>query len=120
LEQLPAGARITWFDNLDGWEYYPIYGRRWQFVPYPVNRDGTQFQPVHVNWRTLTEGPADSPEVARNLLKGQAQYIFVSKHRLDQWPPQYEVIARSGVVRKVYDDGYSAIFEILRQETVAR
>jgi hypothetical protein len=118
LEQLPAGSRIAWFDNYD-WEYYPMYGRRWQFVPYRVNRDGTPFQPVHVNWRTLTEGPPDSPNVVRNLVEGQAQYIFVSKHRSDQWPPQYDVIARSGTVRKVYHDGYNAIFEILRRETVA-
>ena len=123
LEQLPAGSRIAWFDNYN-WEYYQMYGRRWQLVPYRVNRDGTPFQPVHVNWRTLTVSSAKSPDVMRRLLDGQAKYIFVSKYRSDQsdqsdqWPPEYDVITHSESVRQVYNDGYSAIFEIVRAEKI--
>jgi hypothetical protein len=115
LEQLPAGSRIAWFDNYN-WEYYQMFGRRWQLVPYRVNRDGTPFQPVHLNWRTPIMNSANSPGTMRNLLDGQAQYVFVSKHGSHQWPPEYDVIARSKSVRQVYDDGYNAIFEIVRPE----
>jgi hypothetical protein len=31
LETLPLGSRIAWFDNYN-WEYYPMYGRRWQLA----------------------------------------------------------------------------------------
>jgi hypothetical protein len=117
LEQLPAGSRIAWFDNYN-WEYYQMYGRRWQLIPYRVNRDGTPFQPVHLNWRTPAMNLADSPDVMRNLLDDQAQYVFVSKYRSDQWPPEYDVIARCESVRRLYDDGYSAIFEIVRAKRI--
>ena len=54
-----------------------------------------------------------TPRIKRD---GQAQYVFVSKYHSDQWPPEYDVIARSKSVRQVYDDGYDAIFEIVRHE----
>jgi hypothetical protein len=52
LETLPSGSRIAWFDNFN-WEYYPMYGRRWQLVPVPVNPDGTSFRPLHESWRGM-------------------------------------------------------------------
>jgi hypothetical protein len=117
LEQLPAGSRIAWFDNYN-WEYYQMYGRRWQLIPYRVNPDGTPFQPVHLSWRTPAINSADSLDVMRNLLDGQAQYVFVSKYRSDQWPQEYNVIAHSESARQMYNDGYSAIFQIVRAEKI--
>ena len=111
LEALPSGSRIAWFDNYK-WEYYPMYGRRWQLAPVPVRSDGTSFRPVHYDWRYPPPELSSGPELLKNLLRAGVQYVFVSKNRGDVWPAQYNQLDRLEGVTKVYNDGYSAIFRI--------
>jgi len=111
LEKLPAGSKIAWFDNYN-WEYYPVYGRRWQFIPVPVNPDGTAFRPVHERWRASTNDRPSADELMNNLRRSGVEYVFVSKNRSDDWPAQYEHLERSNGATRLYDDGYCAIYRI--------
>jgi hypothetical protein len=111
LEALPSGSRIAWFDNYN-WEYYPMYGRRWQLVPVPVNPDGTSFRPVHESWHVPPNDSASADELLQNLVRAGIQYVFVSKNRSDTWPAQYKQLESLAGVTRVYNDGYSAIFKI--------
>lgn len=115
IEQLPSGSRIAWFDNYD-WEYYPLYGRRWQFSLRRVNRDGTPYLLAHIAWLGRASDANDTSRTVENLMAGDADYVFVSKHQSNEWPRQYGVISDSADARKIYDDGYNAIFELLRGE----
>ena len=47
-----------------------------------------------------------------NLEAVGLDYVLVTKWNRDEWPEQYEVLAQSGPAQKVYDDGYSVIWEL--------
>jgi hypothetical protein len=117
LETLPDGSRIAWFGPA-AYQYYAVFGRRLQFVPRPVEFDGSPYQPLHEAWRrdhfswwSDAETSNLSPLVA-NLIASQVNYVLVTKWNLDAWPPQQHVLATSDQAQAVYDDGYSTIWKV--------
>lgn len=123
LEALPAGSRVAWLGG-HSHPYYPLFGRRLQFRPIALDRDGTPAVPLHVRWERDPEGTAwweedEEPPLGglvANLLATDVDYVLVSCWRRPGWPPQYEVLKQSGAADAVYDDGFSSIWR-LRRET---
>lgn len=120
LEALPDGARIAWFGPA-GYQYYPIFGRRLQFVPCALRIDGLSYEPLHERWLrdpaqtawwSKGRGVIDLNRLVENLVTNGVDYIFVTKWRSDKWPQQQDVLGSSQKVRKIYNDGYSAIWQI--------
>jgi hypothetical protein len=122
LEALPAGSRIAWLGG-HSHPYYPLFGRRLQFRPVALDRDGTPAVPLHVQWQRDPEGTPwweeeEEPplgELMTNLLATDVDYVLVSRWRRPDWPAQYGVLRRSGQAESVYDDGFSSIWRLRRE-----
>jgi arylsulfatase A-like enzyme len=127
LESLPAGSRVAFFMS-EPYEYthfYPIFGRAGQLAPVLVDADGSPHAPLHESWRSArargaswwsdweARGEALDPERLRlNLAVAGADYALVTRWSLGEWPPQYEALARSGSLERLYDDGFSVLFRL--------
>ena len=119
VERLPDGASIAWFGPT-AYQYYPLYGRRLQFSPCPVNADGSAYEHLHERWLRHADGfrwwggerEPELDDLLENLRRSGAEYVFVTKWQGDHWPPQQAVLAGSGQAHCEYDDGYSAIWRL--------
>ncbi len=125
LESLPPGARIAWFGPLAN-QYYPLYGRHFQLTPWPVNTDGTAFQPVYLAWKAGVFrwwGPGPVPEkktLIQNLITAGATYVLVTRGGLPSWPPQQEMIETSTRAMPVYQDQNTTIWKLKAQTDTLR
>jgi len=121
IEGLPAGSRITWFGNWV-YQYYPLFGRHLQLDPVRVYDDGSLYKQPHCGWEDNIEYddwvkakiPMESNLLIPNLISSRIEYVVVTQGSNNQWPPQKKVLAASGKLEKIYDDGYSVIWRMKR------
>lgn len=123
IETLPPGARLGWF-AVHPHFCYPFFGRRLQFEPVDLAADGRARAPLHVRWRdghpegwwvlagSVLERDAELRQLSANLAESGVNYVIVTKWRLGEWPPQQGALENGdGLLREVYNDGYSAVWE---------
>lgn len=119
LEMLPKGSRVSWFGPT-AYQYYPIFGRWLQLVPRRVNADGSSYEHLHLRWLRDPKSTTwwakrkvgDLSKLTENLLENKIDYVFVTKWNSDEWPVQQNILAESGKAKRIYDDGYSAIWQV--------
>jgi hypothetical protein len=120
LEAAPPGSSIAYFMNRD-YEILPLFGRRYQFDPVAVDSSGNPLLPLFERFRadpTLTVFhakmplPGDPAELIHNLQTAGIKYVFVSKWRADDWPPQHAILAHSDHLRVLYQDDYSVVWRL--------
>jgi len=125
IENIPDGSSVAFFGPKT-YQYYPIFGRKFQQIPHPVNGKGLPVRPVHENFRqkpsrrwwgpTGKTGKVDLSELVDNLIAGGVDYVLVTHRRGHEWPPQREALANSEYVQLIYDDGYSVIWRIHKMD----
>ncbi len=123
VDALPSGSRIALFmsEPQDYAQLYPIFGRRLQHEPVPVERDGSPRAPLHLRWQRDAQAGAHwwsewdtranalDPLALRDRLRAQrVDYALVTRWSLGEWPPQEAALAAApGAVRIWSDDGAS-------------
>jgi hypothetical protein len=121
LESLPPGSRLALFmaEPSDYNHYYPLFGRRLQHVPVPVERDGLAQSPLHrrgrQGWWSEWERRDDpiAPDVLRrNLAAAGVDHVLVTRWTLGEWPAQRAALEAIPEARRLYDDGASAIYAL--------
>ena len=131
LERLPAGSRIAFFmsEPEEYTQYYPIFGRHLQFQPAYVDADGAARKPMHElsgqempgwwgEWEETSSGwgrrtPAiPGEQLFRNLLASGTDFVLSSRWSLGRWPPQHFLLRETPQAVEVFNDGYSAIWDI--------
>ena len=121
LESLPRGSRLAMFMAEPG-EYnhfYPLFGRRLQHVPVPVERDGSARPALHLRprrgwwseWERLDE-PVDPALLARHLAASGVDHVLVTRWTLGRWPPQRRALESIPGVITLFDDGASALYAL--------
>lgn len=124
LEQLPPGSSVTMYGVYPG-RSYPYFGRQLQLKPVITEADGIRRKPFHVYRKTMPEKaifkePGTQEEISEfqlgklidNLVSGGIEYVLVSRWWTGEWPIQHTVLAVSGGATKIYDDGYSVIWQL--------
>jgi hypothetical protein len=117
IDSLPPGSRIAWFGPA-AYQYYPLFGRRFQHRPVAVDPDGTPRPLLH---RLFAEHPEWTGERGRgrqwdlhaltgNLHAAGVEYVLVTKWDATQWPPQQAILQRCAGWEKRFDDGYSTLW----------
>jgi len=121
LELVPHGSRVASFGP-DSYRYYATFGRRLQLVPVRTQGDGSPYLFAHEYFarhrlRWWDPRPLGRLErLAGNLYLAGIDYVVVSKWNLDEWPPQQQVLAASGIAQSWYSDGYTTIWRIRRPD----
>jgi len=121
LESLPRGSRIALFmaEPGDYNHYDPLFGRRLQYVPVPVERDGSARPPLHQrgqrgwwsDWERLDD-PVDPARLRSNLAAAGVDHVLVTRWTLGTWPPQRATLEAIPEARKLFDDGASAVYSL--------
>ena len=101
--------RVTVFGP-GGYMTYPLLGRNLQHTFVPVNESGSPRPPQHRPAKTAA--PPPSSNLTDNLLAQQVTMVLVSKWDGRDWPPQHAILEEDTRAKKVYDDGYSAIYKL--------
>ncbi len=121
LETLPPGSHIGFFANngLGNLHYYPAFGRNLQHLPMPLRNNGLYEEPLHVTWdwwgQKDRNRAVEQKEFMQNLQKGSVSYIIMTQNLFkDTWPKQKEYLDGSDVAEKIFDNGWSAIWKIMR------
>lgn len=125
LEKLPEASRIGWFPY--GYGYYPFFGRELQFLPSRVRADGSAFEALHKRWlrnrspirgQSIKKQVIDTSNLVENLIKNRIGYVFVRKRPSGKWPVQQNILANSDKTKRLYDDGYSVIWQMVGSSEV--
>ena len=120
LDGLDDGTKTAWFGK-GSYRYYPLFGRRLQHRPVVVTAEGLPLPHVHERWlRRKLSGKArvqpdeviGSQELIANLKGCDVDCVFVSVDDAGNWPWQYEVLASSSRISRIYKDGQTAILRI--------
>jgi hypothetical protein len=131
LERLPVGSSIAFFMSEPGeyTQHYPIFGRHLQFQPAYVDADGRARKPMHQSpdrempswwggweqgtsgWRRRSPG-IPGAQLVRNLRASGTQFVLSSRWSLGHWPPQHQLLKETPQAVELFNDGYSAIWEI--------
>jgi hypothetical protein len=118
VDRLPSGSTIGWYGPA-AYEYYAMFGRRFQLVPVEFNRRGerassylSRWERGQLSWWSQDRSDVSREEFVSNMRQSQIDYIFVTKWRGNRWPGAYEWLSETGAAVNEYDDGYSAIFRI--------
>jgi hypothetical protein len=123
LDQVPDGARMTWFATFDHYKYYRAFGARLTRIPVAVEPDGRPYQFLHRYWRKYHDSwwvsrkrPLQMNRLVRNLIDQRIRYVFVVKRHSGSWPKQYELLMRSQRVERIYRKRSHALFEIVEPD----
>jgi len=86
LERSPQGAKISiasW-----GYKYYPLFGRRLQFEPRPIDTDGVSYRRLHERYRDTPQEvqwwpePKEAPSFQdriENAKRNGAEYVVIRR-----------------------------------------
>ncbi len=123
LDAAPPGSRVAWFLNRS-YDYFPLFGRRYQFDPVAVDSNGKLTPPLHelfagnptieVSRSKKSAMPRDAAELLNHLRDAKVDYVLVSKWPVAAWPPQHALLEKSDGLRVFYQDDYSVIWKIKR------
>ncbi len=117
LGMVPDGARVAAFGPRM-WMYYPLFGRRFQLVPCPGNKNAAAYVHYHQRppgtvWWWHTEGTKFNPETFRvNLINRGVQYVLTTKGQAPEWPIQHHALAKWGAAELIHEDVRSALWRI--------
>jgi hypothetical protein len=118
LEKLPAGSRVAYFGHF-AYKYYPTFGREFDLLPAGLERDGSPYVHLHLEWRdkgttlwALQERHGDLDCLLKNLEAAEVDYVLVTKCGEESWPPHRALLASWPGVQPIYDDGCSALWKI--------
>ena len=131
LENLPSNSRIAFFmsEPTEYTQYYPLFGRRLQLQPAYVDGAGLERLTLHKQdrtenagwwgeWQQTKDGPVrvapnvSGEQLVQNLKAARVDYVLTSRWSLGQWPPQHFLLQQSALATELYDDGYSAIWQL--------
>jgi hypothetical protein len=90
VDGLPAGTRICQFGS-GAWQYYHLFGRRYQLTPMVLSPDGSSSFPLHAHapfewWGKET--PVERLAFISNLQAQALGCVVVSRVADHDWPPQ--------------------------------
>lgn len=100
LERLPQGTKIS--IAFSGYRYYPLFGRRLQFEPRPLDSNGVSYQRLHERYRESRQEvqwwpePKDAPlfeDRIENAKRNGAEYLLIRKKN-GEWPYDAELLNR--------------------------
>lgn len=100
LERLPQGAKISIASS--GYKYYPLFGRRLQFEPTPLDTNGVSYRRLHERYKETPEEvewwpePKDAPlfgDLIENAKRNGAEYMLI-RRKDGEWPFDAEVLNR--------------------------
>ena len=100
LERLPQGAKISIASS--GYKYYPLFGRRLQFEPKPLDTNGVSYRRLHERYRQTPQEvqwwpePKEAPsfeDLIENAKRNGAEYMLIRKKNGD-WPCSAEILNR--------------------------
>ena len=120
LEDLPDGARVVRFGP-QTYQYYPVFGRRYQHEPVRVASDGGKAYSLSERWARgdrsgwwsqRPEQTFEPVELCGNLGDASVEIAFVSRWRGPDWPQQHAALCECSGAQEIWSDGYSAIFRI--------
>jgi hypothetical protein len=124
LEKLDPGSTVAFYmsEPENYTLYYPVFGRKLQLRPVPLDPQGRPRQLLHVTW-TEQEGGwwhdwvDRNPDVSaatffQNVKAAGVDYVLVSRWSIGEWPAQHRLLEESGLASLEYDDGYSALWQI--------
>ena len=124
LDELPDGSRIAVFvsEPFPYTQFYPIFGRRLQHEPVPVDATGAPQRLLHESWNGEPNGwwsgwgerhrAVDAGALAGNLRRAKVDYVLTTRWSLGDWPPQQDALRSLPIVSAVFDDGYSTLWKI--------
>ena len=124
LEELPDGSRIAFFmsEPLAYTQFHPIFGRRLQHVPVPVDANGAPRKLLHEAWDGKTQRwwsgwserrrPIDPGLLAGNLRRASVDYVLTTRWSLGEWPIQHDALKALPIATAVFDDGYSTLWRL--------
>ena len=116
IEKLPEGSRITWFGGI---RYYPIFGRRLQHAPVPVNADGGSYKTTYSLWklgefqwwRKLAKLSAEQgSHLISNLVDQKIQYVLIEGNR--QTNPWLDILEADPGTRRIHSNENFTLFEL--------
>ena len=120
IETLPDGARLAYFGP-SSFEYYPLFGRRLQFVPCKVNSEGLPYVPLHHRWRTDPENiswwgkkhtkPAFE-DLMTNLANADVDYVLIARPQKGKWPRQQTILEESQRTQRVSGNEHFTVWKI--------
>jgi hypothetical protein len=125
LEKLPQGSRIGFLTSvpIGNAHYYPALGRSLQHVPLPLKLDGSLQEPLHITWDWLglkdQKRPVNPQDFLLNLQNESVEYLIMT-HDLftDTWPMQKKMLDDSASARRIYEDGFSIVWEINKKPVI--
>ncbi len=100
LERLPQRAKISiasW-----GYKYYPLFGRRLQFEPKPLDTNGVSYRRLHERYRQTPQEvqwwpePKEAPSFGNrieNAKRNGAEYMLI-RRKNGEWPLDAELLNR--------------------------
>jgi hypothetical protein len=129
LENFPDASRIGYFSPLpyNNTPFYRLFGRRLQMIPVPLDYDGSVPGPLHIRylekygswwdeWDKL-DIEINEREFQINIQQSNVQYVIMAKFPYSKWPLQHDIFKKIENSMQIYNDGYSAIWEILKTKT---
>jgi hypothetical protein len=103
IDHLPDRSRITFFGP-DSYQYYPLFGRRYQHEPIACDEQGIAWTPLHLRWQASgkklkwwddeSETFPSPMQFADRLIKENIQYVLIEKKGTD-FPVQYQLLKQA-------------------------
>jgi hypothetical protein len=124
LEELPEGSKIAFFmsEPFLYTQFYPLFGRRLQHEPIPVDATGAPRRLLHESWDGDTRHwwsswqerrrAVDAGALVGNLRKASIDYVLTTRWSLGEWPAQHDALRSLPAAVPVFDDGYSTLWEL--------
>jgi arylsulfatase A-like enzyme len=133
VDRLPAGSRLALFmsEPQDYAQFYPLFGRRLQHTPVAVERDGRARRPLHErasadgargDWWSgwhARDAALDPASFASALAAQRVDYALVTSWSLGEWPPQEAALAAAPNAARIWSDGTSSLWRIVRESAPA-
>lgn len=124
----PVGQAWQFIDTFPdrsviGWggtpQYYPLFGRSFQFKPIAVSSTGEQILPLHKYWARDPENTVrwrqKEPDAnfVDNLIESRVEYFLIARLPKEMWPLQMKFLENSDKTQKIYHNEVSVIWKIL-------
>lgn len=110
IGEMQAPKRVTVFAP-GGYMAYPLLGRNLQHTFVPVTESGTPWTPLHM----ASSASETDANLGDSLVAQGINLVLISRWDGRVWPAQHAVAESDPRFRKIYDDNYSAVYELSAQ-----
>ncbi len=107
INSLPDDSNISYYGS-EAYQYYCLFGRRFQMNPIYLNADGSKQGPMD----SYIEKDLIMGNFLKNILDNNIDYVFTTKWQNNLWPQQHFILKNSKEAKDIYNDGYSALWKI--------